>query len=89
MAYVGRLRLSGFKSELMKDRSSSGWFLAAVATSGHLVGSVPRGVCVVVLPPYAGASLVLGNVQCWLHSPPIKEANAWQRCDFLEKAGLW
>ena len=46
----------------------SGWFLAAVASmsrassSGDLVGSVPRGVCVVVPTPYAGASLVLGRL---------------------------
>ena len=58
---------------------SSGWFLAAVASmsrassSGDLVGSVPRGVCAVVPPPYAGASLVLGrltgmsNVGCARH----------------------
>ena len=58
---------------------SSGWFLAAVASmsraflSGDLVGSVPRGVCMVVPPPYAGASLVLGrldgisNVGCTRH----------------------
>ena len=42
-------------------------------SSGDLVGSVPRGVCVVVPPPYAGASLVLGrlngmsNVGCTRH----------------------
>ena len=47
---------------------SSGWFLAAVASmsrassSGDLVGSVPRGVCAVVPPPYAGTSLVLGRL---------------------------
>ena len=58
---------------------SSGWFLAALASmshassSGDLVGSVLRGVCVVVPPPYAGASLVLGrldgmsNVGCTRH----------------------
>ena len=78
---------------------SSGWFLAAVAcmsrasSSGDLVGSVPRGVCVVVPLPYAGASLVLGrlkgmsNIGCT--PPPIKEVNAWQWCDFLGRAGLW
>ena len=58
---------------------SSGWFLAALASmsrassSGDLVGSVPRGVCVVIATPYAGASLVFGrldgmsNVGCTRH----------------------
>ena len=58
---------------------SSVWFLAAVASmsrassSGDLAGSVPRGLCVVVPTPYAGASSVLGrldgmsNVGCTRH----------------------
>ena len=29
------------------------------------------------------------NVQCWLCAPPIKEVHAWQKCDFLGRAGLW
>ena len=78
---------------------SSGWFLAAVASmsrassSGDLVGSVPRGgmrccstaVCWCLL----GARQVDWDVQCWLRTPPIKEVNAWQWCDFLGRAGLW
>ena len=43
------------------------------SSSGDLAGSVPRGLCVVVPTPYAGASSVLGrldgmsNVGCTRH----------------------
>jgi len=47
---------------------SSAWFLAAVlsmsraSSSGDLVGSTLRSLCVVVPTPYAGASSVLGRL---------------------------
>ena len=38
------------------------WFWPQASSSEDLVASIPRGVCTVVRPPYAGASLVLGKL---------------------------
>ena len=79
---------------------SCGWFLATMASkyvsrlllrrSSWLRS--PRGMhCCFAAACWRllGARQVDWDVQCWLRTPPIKEVNAWQRCDFLGRAGLW
>ena len=74
---------------------SCGWFLAAMASkyvSRLLLRRSswfrsPRGMhCCFAAACWRllGARQVDWDVQCWLRTPPIKEVNAWQRCDFLE-----